>query len=162
MQLDPQSPYASAMAGLTLLMAGRVEEALKHERVATEIAPDSLQATWMLGLALAGASAWEEASEWLGRAVERSSRAPVYLGWWAWSQAASGREEQARQVLGELERRAATEYVSALVYTGIDPRGGGMWPPRGCSGTAAARPSGYRRSSVSRGTRCRFVARVTP
>ena len=32
----------------------------------------------------------------------------------AWCQAASGRQEQASQTLGELERRAATEYVSPI------------------------------------------------
>jgi tetratricopeptide (TPR) repeat protein len=102
------------MAGLTHLMAGRVEEALRLERRAVEIEPHSLQATYMLGLALAGASAWAEAIEWLSRAVDRSSRAPFYVGLLAWGQAASGRQELARQTLDELERRAATEEVSPL------------------------------------------------
>ncbi len=91
-----------------------MEEAIKLERRAAEIAPDSLLATWILGLALGGASAWEEANEWLSRAVDRSARAPFHLGLLAWCQAASGRQEQARQTLGELERRAATGYVAPL------------------------------------------------
>jgi adenylate cyclase len=113
-QMDPQSPYASAMAGFNHILADRVDEAIKLERRALEIAPDSLLATWALGLALGDASAWEEANEWLSRAVDRSSRAPFYLGMLAWCQAASGSHEQARQTLGELERRAATEYVSPI------------------------------------------------
>jgi TolB-like protein/Flp pilus assembly protein TadD len=113
-QLDPQSPYANAMAGLTQLMAGRVDEAVTLERQAVEIEPQSLQANYMLGLALAGASEWEEATEWFRHAFDRSSRAPFFLGLLAWGQAASGRGDEARLTLGELEGRAATEYVSPL------------------------------------------------
>jgi hypothetical protein len=42
------------------------------------------------------------------------ARAIAYLGLLAWCQGASGRHEQARQTLTELERRAATEYVSPI------------------------------------------------
>jgi TolB-like protein/Tfp pilus assembly protein PilF len=113
-QMDPQSPYANAMAGMAHLLAERVDEAIKLERRAVDIAPDSLQATWLLGLALAGASAWEEAIEWFGRAVNRSSRTPAFLGMLAWCQAAAGRHEEAQQTLRELERRALGEYVSPI------------------------------------------------
>ena len=85
------------------LMTGRKEEAIKLGRKAAEIAPDSLLAITMLGFALSGASAWEEAIESFSRAVDRFARTPYSLA--MWSQAASGRHEQSRQTLGELERR---------------------------------------------------------
>jgi hypothetical protein len=65
-------------------------------------------------LALGGASAWEEATEWFSRAVDLSRRAPIFVGMLAWCQAASGRHELARQTLGELERRSPNEYVSPI------------------------------------------------
>jgi hypothetical protein len=46
--------------------------------------------------------------------VDLSSRGSFYLGMMAWCQGASGRKEQARETLGELERRAAPGYVSPL------------------------------------------------
>jgi len=113
-QSDPQSSYACAMAGFANLIAYRVEEAVTLARRAMEMAPDSLLAIWGLGIALAGASVWDEAIEKISRAVDGSSRAPFFLGMLAWCQAASGRQEHARQTLGELERRAATEYVSPI------------------------------------------------
>jgi eukaryotic-like serine/threonine-protein kinase len=113
-RVEPQSSYANAMAGMMYLMAGQAEEAVTLERRALEIAPDSLQATWLLGLALAGASVWGEANEWFNRAVDRSAKAPFYLGLLGWCQAASGRHEDARETLRELELRASKEYVSPM------------------------------------------------
>jgi TolB-like protein/Flp pilus assembly protein TadD len=112
--LDPESPYAITMAGYIRIMAGRAEEAVAFERRALELEPHSPHATWMLGLALAAGAEWEEALEWFGRAVTLSSRTPFYVGLLAWCQAASGRRAEAQQVLAELERRSATEYVSPL------------------------------------------------
>jgi TolB-like protein len=111
---EPQSAYANAMAGFTYLQASRVEEAITLERRAVEIAPDSLQANWLLGLALAGGYIWDQANEWFSRAVERSARAPIYLGMLAWCQAASGSQDEARRTLSELDRRASVEYVSPV------------------------------------------------
>jgi hypothetical protein len=113
-QSDPQSSYACAMAGFANLIAYRAEGAVTLERRAVEMAPDSRLAIFGLGMALAGACVWDEAIEKISRAVDESSRAPYFLGMLVWCQAASGRQGQARQTLGELERRAATEYVSAI------------------------------------------------
>jgi len=113
-ELDPQSPYANAMAGGTYLQLDRAEEALVHLRRALELDPGSLHATWLLGIALAARSNWREALEWLRRAVTVSARAPHFVGLLAWCQAASGQQAEARQMLAELEHRSASEYVSPL------------------------------------------------
>lgn len=113
-QMDPQSPYANGAAALAYLMANQMEESIKFGRTALAMAPDSLVVMWQHALALAGSSAWDEAIEWFGRVVDRSHRAPAYLGLLAWCQAASGRHDQARQTLGELEQRALTEYISPI------------------------------------------------
>jgi tetratricopeptide (TPR) repeat protein len=114
-EVDPKSPYAHAMAGFTLILADRMEDRpVAHERRALELEPKSLQATWILALALAARSDWDEALEWFGRAVERSSRAPVHLGFLAWCQAASGRRELAQQTLTELQERSGKEYIAPL------------------------------------------------
>ena len=102
------------MAGFANLIAYRAEGAVTLERRAVEMAPDSRLAIFGLGMALAGACVWDEAIEKISRAVDESSRAPYFLGMLVWCQAAAGRQGQARQTLGELERRAATEYVSAI------------------------------------------------
>ena len=113
-ELDPESPYANAMAGFVCLLVDKLEDAVAQTRRAVEIAPDSLQANWLLGLALTAQSNWEEANEWFDRAVTLSSRAPIFLGLLAWCQAASGRHAEALQTLADMERRSATEYVSPL------------------------------------------------
>ena len=43
---------------------------------------------------------------------------PFYLGWLGWALGRSGRHDEARACLDELETRAATEYVGPL-YRGI-------------------------------------------
>ena len=60
------------------------------------LALDSLLAIWVLGIALAAASVWDEAIEKISRAVGVSSPAPFFLGMLAWCQAAFG--WQARHV----------------------------------------------------------------
>jgi tetratricopeptide (TPR) repeat protein len=110
--LDPQSSYAATMAAITNLLANRNEEAIRLSGIAVRLEPDSLLGTWVHGAAHASAGHWQEADEWLARAVERSDGAPVFLGLQAWCWAASGRQDAAREILDEMEERSTTEYVS--------------------------------------------------
>jgi Flp pilus assembly protein TadD len=100
------------MAAITFLIANSTDEAIRLSGTAVRLEPDSLLGTWLHGVANADARRWVEADEWLGRAVERSGRAPVFLGLLAWCRAAAGRSDAAREILAELEERSATEYVS--------------------------------------------------
>jgi TolB-like protein/Flp pilus assembly protein TadD len=110
--LEPQSSYVHTMAAITFLIANSTDEAIRLSRTAVRLEPDSLLGTWLHGVANADARRWVEADEWLGRAVEHSGRAPVFLGLLAWCRAAAGRPDAAREILAELEERSATEYVS--------------------------------------------------
>ncbi len=110
--LEPQSSYVNTMAAITFLVASSTDEAIRLSGTAVRLEPDSLLGTWVHGVANADARRWVEADEWLGRAVERSGRAPVFLGLLAWCRAAAGRPDAAREILAELEDRSETEYVS--------------------------------------------------
>jgi hypothetical protein len=52
-----------------------------------------------------------------------SLRAPFFLGYLGWEQASAGQVFEARETLAELDKRAATEYVSplfpAMVHSGL-------------------------------------------
>jgi tetratricopeptide (TPR) repeat protein len=115
MELDPESSYANVLAGDALLMAGHVEEALKLHKKAEELAPDSVLSAWNYGLSLAEASRWKDAIPRFRKAAELSSGGSYFLGILAWSLAAAGQRAEAQKILSELERRAATEYVSPLL-----------------------------------------------
>ena len=59
----------------------------------------------------------------LERAVAASQRSPLWLSQLGEAYAMAGKTAQAREILAELERRSATEFVSpyhfAYVYTGL-------------------------------------------
>ena len=58
------------------------DEAIRLSGTAVRLEPDSLLGTWVHGVANAAAGHWDEADEWLGRAVERS--AALRSSWVSW------------------------------------------------------------------------------
>jgi len=113
-KLEPLSAYIDAMAGVVLVLQRRHEEAIGECAKALEIDPGYLVALYTIGCAYTRAARHEEAIAAYEMAASITDRAPFYLGFLGSAYAAAGRREQAREVLDELERRAATEYVPPL------------------------------------------------
>ncbi len=110
-RLDPLSPYAVSVAGWSLLTARRFEEAREEFRRGLEIDPRAPLPLSGLSRCEAGLGRPDEAvaaAEELA-AVAGSSFGQSVL---ALAYAASGRTQDARQVLAALDERAGREYVA--------------------------------------------------
>ena len=118
-QLDPLSPFIHAVSGVTMLMAGSLEESSRLTERALELHADFLPALWPRGLSLSLAGRHDEAISALERVVTLS-RAPLYVGVFELACARAGRVDLARALLRELEERAARgEYVPAFTLVPI-------------------------------------------
>jgi len=119
LERDPLSSYVHAMSAGAHVLLGESEAACAAGLRAVEFEPGSLLATWLCGLALSGASRWEEALGFLERAVELAGELPAFLGILGWAEAASGRHDRALRTRARLEELAAQRYVSPVVFAWI-------------------------------------------
>jgi len=122
-ELDPLSPIIDAVAGWPFYFMRRYGEAAAQHRKALEVEPNSLPAHVLVGRAYAqmGEGARAVAALEGARALDDSTFVLAELGH---AYAAAGRTDDARQVLGELGRRAAqghyvSPYDSAGVHLGL-------------------------------------------
>ena len=120
-QLDPlahRTDFANA-----LLRAGRCDQAAVEAARAVEFEPEHARARATLGWALLKTGRVAEGLAELERAVELSARTVQWLAQLGQAYAMSGREVAARDILRQLEQRAAAGYVSpyhlAFVHTGL-------------------------------------------
>jgi TolB-like protein/tetratricopeptide (TPR) repeat protein len=123
LELDPVSPVANAMLGTMYYTARRYDLALEQLRRTTERYPNHPLAYMVLGLTYGQKRLHSEAITALETALRLSGNNSEYLAQLAGAYARAGQEEQARTMLGELERRSRAQYVSpflyALVQTGL-------------------------------------------
>ena len=121
--LDPLSPYASSMMSMCFLSRFLSEEALEHAEAALEMNPDYPVALYLGGGACMRLGENARGVQLLERAVEVVERLRSNLGWLGWAYGAAGRTEEAESVLGELESRSSSEWVSptarAWVLSGL-------------------------------------------
>jgi serine/threonine-protein kinase len=118
-ELDPLSPFVHAVASLTLYVAGKFDLAERAGRRSLELQPDYLLGLWVLGLALYGLERYGEGIAELERAVSLS-RAPIFLGVLGLGYALASRDDDARQLLHELEeRRRRGEYITPLTQLSV-------------------------------------------
>lgn len=120
-QLDPlahRTDFANA-----LLRAGRCEEAVLEATRAVELEPEHARAHATLGWALLKLGRTEEGLTELERAVELSPDTAQWLAQLGQARAMTGHEAAAREILHQLEQRAAAEFISpyhlAFVHTGL-------------------------------------------
>jgi eukaryotic-like serine/threonine-protein kinase len=119
-ELDPLSPYVQAAAGHALMLAARPREALEQFEKAVEIDADFLLSLYGLGGALVGLGRHGEGVNALERAAVLAGRASFYLAWLGWGYACAGRAPEANAVLGELLKRAESEYVAPPLVAAIE------------------------------------------
>ena len=121
LELDPLAHRADYAT--TLMRAGRHEEALEVARRAVDFAPYYDRARMTLGWALLLSDRSDEGVRELERGVALSPDNAVWKGQLVQGYARTGRVEEARTILGTLERLAGKQYVSpyalAFAYTGM-------------------------------------------
>jgi TolB-like protein/Tfp pilus assembly protein PilF len=114
-ELDPVSSIIHTDFGGVCLMARRYDQAIEQLRATVEIDPEFYGAHRFLGLAL-------ELKGDIGLAISEYKRAlelsddPAGLGFLGHALASTGRKNEARQILAELNEAAKTRYVQAYAF----------------------------------------------
>lgn len=121
LEYDPLSVYMQSHLGYIFLAAKRYSEACKQLDKALELDPDFFVARAILGVTYYYQSRTEESILEIQRAIDSSDRDQWPVAMMGAVHAASGNRKGARAILSELESRAQSEYVSAmliaLIYT---------------------------------------------
>jgi len=119
-QLDPLSAFSHTYAAVSFAILGRLEAAESAARQAIELQSDFLPALWGLGGILCKTDRSEEAVPYFERAVQLS-RGPFYVGWLGYGLAGSGRADEARRLLSELDERGSRgEFIPPLARLQIN------------------------------------------
>jgi serine/threonine-protein kinase len=116
-ELEPISPVINSIAGFAHYFGGRPVHAREAAQRALEIDPTFPTAHWVLGLAATVEAKYEDAVNDFENAALYTHRSPVMLMFLGTAYARSGRETDARDILGELrhESQRGTVY-SAFAY----------------------------------------------
>jgi TolB-like protein/Flp pilus assembly protein TadD len=123
-ELDPLSRIINLDLGLQLYIGRRYDEAIEQLRATLELDPGYAYARSVLGLVYLRKGDPEAALGELERAVELSwDRWPPLLGNLGYAYGVLGKEEEARELLDELEDRSESEPIRPLsvayVYLGL-------------------------------------------
>jgi serine/threonine-protein kinase len=110
--IDPLNAWVAGILGMTLCLAGRLEEGLAESRRAVALDPANFTSRWALLNALAELGRHDELEQESEAALAMSGRHPVLLGILAASRAARSDREGAEAVHQEVSGRARTQYVS--------------------------------------------------
>jgi tetratricopeptide (TPR) repeat protein len=118
LQLDPVSPIISTTLGAVYRMARRYDEAIAQLRDAVEMHPEFYWAHRFLGMSLELKGATDEAIAEYRKAFELSDD-PMVLALLAHAEASVGKQNEARQILGQLTEEAKTRYIPAYAFAMI-------------------------------------------
>ncbi len=122
-ELEPLSVVLHHHAAWLLWLGRRHEATIEECRKAHELDPNFPQSYMWTGLAYEQMSRYEESLAALRTGTELWKRMPICLGSLAHACAASGRHDEARELLRELEERAQERYVEpyamALIHAGL-------------------------------------------
>jgi tetratricopeptide (TPR) repeat protein len=126
-EVDPLSIYAHAHFGWTQLGSRNYDRAIKLLNRSLEFDRNFAVAHWLLGWGHAFLSNLDEGIRHLRRALELSGDFPWYMAHLGWAYGASGRTDEARAVLSELDERRQEGFVralySAVVHIGLGETG---------------------------------------
>jgi TolB-like protein/Flp pilus assembly protein TadD len=128
-QLDPLSVRINADLGMALLAAGKHDEAVEQEGRALELAPEAAVPRWIRGMALEQLGRFDAAEREMKAALDAMSGDEAVKGSLGHLYAISGRQAEARTLLGELTSQAeATDvtFFAALICAGLDDKDGAL------------------------------------
>ncbi|HEY6307138.1 MAG TPA: winged helix-turn-helix domain-containing protein [Candidatus Angelobacter sp.] len=132
MELSPLDSYSQANAGSLLGVMHRDGPAMERFHRALEIAPNESYVHERLGAALLWKNRNQEAIQEFEKARALSNMQPEKTAWLAYAYAASGRKQEAQELLAQLNRvwQEKREYLSpmhmAFVYIGLHDNDGAM------------------------------------
>ena len=112
-EIDPLSLIIRAATGWFFYLGRRYEDAIREAQKTLEMDPTFAFAHRVVGLASQAISKESQAIEELQKAVEFSGRSTQFLAELGRAYAMSGRREEARRTLEELEEISKSRYVSA-------------------------------------------------
>jgi TolB-like protein/Flp pilus assembly protein TadD len=118
LELDPVSPIISTDLGTVYTLARRYDEAIAQLRETVEMHPQFYRGHWELGLALELKGATGEAIAEYHKAFELSDD-PIVLALLAHVEVSVGKQNEARQILGQLTEEAKARYVPAYAFAVI-------------------------------------------
>src|SRR5205809_1333877 len=118
LELDPVSPIINADLGTVYTLARRYDEAIAQLRDTVEMNPQFHGGHRCLGWALELKGATGEAIAEYHKAFELSDD-PMMLAMLAHAEASIGKQNQARQILGQLTEEAKARYVPAYAFAVI-------------------------------------------
>jgi serine/threonine-protein kinase len=116
---DPLSPLIYSTVGLAYFFQRRYDVAVDCCQRALELDPYSVPAHWVLGLPRVAQEKYADGLAAIRNALSYSQRSPLLLMYLGAALADAGFEEEAKQVLNELEERAGSSYVPAAVLSWI-------------------------------------------
>lgn len=115
-KLDPLSLFTNVSLAWAYYFARDYERAVAQGRKALEMEPRFDFAYWIVGLALAQQGVMDEAINALNQAVILTGGGLTYEAHLGYAYALSGKREEARQVLADLEEIANGKYVPAYYF----------------------------------------------
>ena len=118
LELDPVSPIINADLGTVYTLARRYDEAIAQLRDTVEMNPQFYGGHRCLGWALELKGATDEAIAEYHKAFELGDD-PMLLAMLAHAEASIGKQNQARQILGQLTEEAKARYVPAYAFAVI-------------------------------------------
>jgi adenylate cyclase len=118
LELDPISPIISTDLGTVYTLARRYDEAIAQLRDTVEMNPQFYGGHRFLGWALELKGATGEAIAEYHKALELNDD-PMVLALLAHAKASVGKQDEARQILGQLTEDAKTRYVPAYAFAVI-------------------------------------------
>lgn len=122
-KLDPLSLFTTVSLAWAYYFARDYERAIEQGRKALEMEPRFDFAYWIVGLALAQQGMMDESIAAFNQAVILTGGGLTHEAHLGYAYARSGKHEEARQVLADLEEIARGKYVSAyyfaIIYLGL-------------------------------------------
>ncbi|MCU1314130.1 MAG: transcriptional regulator, CadC [Acidobacteriaceae bacterium] len=123
---DPLSLAVNTNAGWTFCLAGQPDTAIETLRKAIEMDQAFPRSHFRLGMVYGSRGLKDQAIAELQKAVRLSGGDPYYEASLGHAYAVAGRAAEAHQILDNLKRRSAHEYIPAygiaLVYAGLNDR----------------------------------------
>jgi tetratricopeptide (TPR) repeat protein len=125
-KLDPLSLFTNVSLGWAYYFARDFDRVLEQGRKVLDLDPRFDFAYWILGVALIQMGMMQEAVAALDRAVTLTGGGLTHKAHLGYAYALSGKRDDARKVIAELEETAREKYVPAyyfaIVYLGMDER----------------------------------------
>ena len=116
--LEPLESISHHVLAVTLINAGKYEEALHSAKMAIELDSNSFPGFRALGISLAGLGRIDEAVEALKTCILFSSRHTWPLVELCWVYSLSGNVPEIQNIMDELIKRSKTEFISGLFLSG--------------------------------------------